>query len=130
MNIRNYREEDFEAIHRMNEAEGWSNLVARNEDTKTAWEKSTIAFVAEEDGNVIGCIRGFTDTQITTYICELIIDQTYRGKGIGTRLLRHVHDLYPKTRVELLASSTSKTYYEQQKFRPFYGYRKTFEEWS
>ena len=130
MNIRIYREEDFEAIHSLNEAEGWSNLAARGEDTKTAWAHSNVAFVAEDDGKVVGCIRGFTDTQITLFICELIVDSSYRGQGVGTNLLRYVHGLYPKTRMELLASSTSKTYYEQLNFRPFYGYRKTFEEWS
>ncbi|MFC4408887.1 GNAT family N-acetyltransferase [Chungangia koreensis] len=130
MNIREYREEDFNEIHLMNDAEGWSNLVARGADTKTAWANSTIAYVAEENGEIIGCVWGFTDTKITTYICELIIQQNFRGKGIGTKLLRHVHSLYPETRMELLASSTSKTYYEQLNFRPFYGYRKTFEEWS
>lgn len=130
MNIREYRKEDFNAIDSMNDAEGWSNLVARGDDTKTAWENSTITYVAEDDGKLIGCVRGFTDTKITLYICELIIHQEYRGKGIGTKLLHHVHSLYPETRMELLASSTSKTYYEQLKFRPFYGYRKTFEEWS
>lgn len=130
MNIRAYKEEDFEAIHKLNEEEGWTNLVARGEDTKTAWAHSNVAYVAERDGKVIGCVRGFTDTQITLYICELIIDQQYRGQGVGTKLLRHVHSLYPETRMELLASSTSQTYYEQLKFRPFYGFRKTFEEWT
>jgi len=130
MNIRTYQEEDFSAIHNMNEAEGWTNLAARGEDTKTAWANSNVAYVAEEDGKIIGCVRGFTDTQITLFICELIIDRTYRGKGVGTKLLRHIHSLYPETRMELLASSTSKTYYEQLEFRPFYGFRKTYGEWS
>ncbi|EMF48148.1 hypothetical protein B481_0269 [Planococcus halocryophilus Or1] len=42
--------------------------------------------------------------------------------------MRHVHHQYPKTRIELLASSTSRSFYETQKYRPFYGFRKTIEE--
>jgi ribosomal protein S18 acetylase RimI-like enzyme len=82
---------------------------------------------AEGDG-IVGYIRGFTDTRITLYICELLIDKNYRGAGIGRELLRYVHAQYPTTRMELLASSTSHTFYEAQGYRPFYGFRKTFNE--
>ncbi|WP_375219906.1 GNAT family N-acetyltransferase [Psychrobacillus sp. PGGUH221] len=81
------------------------------------------------NGRIIGYIRGITDGYISLLVCELVIDQNYRGLGIGTDLLKYVHNLFPKTRMELLASSSSRTYYEGQDFRNFYGYRKTFEEW-
>lgn len=127
--FRTYREEDFEVIHHLNMQEEWNNLVAKKEDTKNAWKQSNIAFVACLDNQVIGYIRGMTDGFITLYVCELIIDSNFRGKGIGTNLLKYVHDQFPKTRVELLASSTSRFYYESQKFRSFSGFRKTHMEW-
>jgi GNAT superfamily N-acetyltransferase len=52
----------------------------------------------------------------------------YRGLGIGKQLMEYVHEFYPDTRMEMLASSSSHTYYEELKFRKFYGYRKTIEE--
>lgn len=129
IHIRKYQESDFKRIQVLNHEEGWSNLVEKNEDTKTAWEHSTVAFVVEVvNGEVAGYIRGFTDTSITIYICELLVDKKYRGLGIGKELLQYVHELFPKTRIELLASSTSHTFYETQGYRPFYGFRKTFEE--
>ncbi|MCJ1907587.1 GNAT family N-acetyltransferase [Planococcus ruber] len=126
--IRLYEEKDFPAIHRLNEKEGWTNLAAKQEETKSAWHYSQIAFVAERDGKVIACVRGLTDGYVTLYICELLVDEKERGSGIGQALLAHVHALYPKTRMELLASANSKAFYEKQQFRPFYGFRKTWKE--
>lgn len=126
--MRPYKETDFPAIHQLNQKEGWTNLAAKQDETKSAWNHSRIAFVAERDGEVIACVRGLTDGSISLYICELLVDEKERGKGIGQALLAYVHKLYPKTRMELLASTASQTFYEKQKFRPFYGFRKTLEE--
>lgn len=127
--IRQYKESDFNRIQKLNREEGWSNLVEKHEDTKQAWENSNVSFVVEAEGDgVVGYIRGLTDTRITLYICELLIDKKYRGVGIGKRLIQHIHSLYPHTRIELLASSTSHTFYEGQGYRSFYGFRKTIEE--
>ena len=128
MIIRPYQEEDFPAIHQWNKEQGWDNLVEKQQETKTAWKNSNAAFVTEIEGRIAGCLRGLTDGNITLYICELLVDQNHRGKGIGTKLMDHVHGIYPGTRLELLASSTSCTFYESQKFRAFYGFRKTFSE--
>jgi len=128
--IRSYKEADFSSIHTLNEQEAWSNLVKKKDDAKAAWNHSNIAYVATVDDKIIGYIRGITDQSITLFICELLIDQAYRGLGVGQELLYYVHSLYPTTRVEMLASSTSQTYYENKGFRPFYGFRKTFAEWN
>ncbi|WP_164669738.1 GNAT family N-acetyltransferase [Virgibacillus doumboii] len=127
--IRPYEEADFKRIQDLNREEGWSNLAAKHEDTKKAWENSNIAFVAEtEDQEVIGYIRGITDTAISLFICELLINKEFRGLGLGTRLLKYVHDLYPTTRIEMLASSSSRSFYEAHGYRAFYGFRKTYLE--
>lgn len=127
--IRQYQEKDFNRIQELNQQEGWNNLVEKNEETKVAWKHSNVSLVAEAEGDgIVGYIRGFTDTVITLYICELLIDKKYRGKGIGRELLRYIHTKYPRTRMELLASSTSHTFYEGQGYRPFYGFRKTIDE--
>ncbi|MEI4770410.1 GNAT family N-acetyltransferase [Psychrobacillus sp. FJAT-51614] len=129
INIREYVEDDFESIHQLNIQEKWNNLVIKKEDTKNAWSQSNVALVACANDHVIGYIRGITDGFISLFVCELLIEKNYRGLRIGTDLLKYVHNLFPKTRIELLTSSSSRTYYEDQDFRSFYGYRKTFEEW-
>lgn len=127
--IRPYEEKDFEQIQELNRKEGWANLVGNHQDTKEAWKNSNVAYVVEtENQEVIGYVRGLTDTRITLFICELLIDQRYRGYGLGTKLIHYVHKIYPKTRIELLANSTSRSFYEKHGFRAFYGFRKTSVE--
>ncbi|OCA90042.1 GNAT family N-acetyltransferase [Pradoshia sp. D12] len=126
--IRKYSEQDFVSVNKLNAEEQWTNLVAGKDKTKQAWNNSNIAFVVLSKEEVIGYIRGFTDKHVTLYICELLIDKRYRGLGIGQYLLKFVHGLYPSTRIEMLASSESQSFYNQIGYRPFYGFRKTFGE--
>lgn len=128
IHIRKYRQEDFPMINSLNAEEQWNNLVKNKEGTKEAWNHSNIAFVAEHQGSMIGYIRGITDQFVTLFICELLISPQFRGLGIGDALLHYVHGLYPKTRMEMLASGSSHTYYEAKGYRAFYGFRKTYEE--
>ncbi|MGP4106431.1 GNAT family N-acetyltransferase [Virgibacillus sp. L01] len=128
VNVREYTESDFINIQRLNKNEGWTNLVEKKDDTKQAWDHSNIAFVVIDKGEFVGYIRGITDKFITLFISELVVSNDYRGLGVGQGLLKYVHSLYPKTRIEMLATSTSRTYYEEQGYRAFYGFRKTFEE--
>ncbi|QHT61031.1 GNAT family N-acetyltransferase [Paenibacillus lycopersici] len=126
--IRPFEVLDFDGVQQLNLEEGWSNLVGRGEETKEAWLKSNIKFVVTDEANVIGYVRGFTDTQISIYLCELLIKKEFRGLGIATVLLQYVHSLYPKTRMELLATKSSRAYYEKSGYRSFYGFRKTLDE--
>ncbi|GAA0606798.1 hypothetical protein GCM10009001_25070 [Virgibacillus siamensis] len=128
--VREYRENDFEHIHQLNAAENWNNLVNKKKETMQAWRNSNVAFIVLDNDRFIGCVRGITDKTITLFVCEVLIDQEFRGQGIGQELLKLIHSLYPSTRMELLATSTSQSFYEQLDYRPFYGYRKTYEEWD
>ena len=127
--IDSYIHNDFEEIQKLNKNEGWDTLAKNRKKTKTAWDNSSIAFTVKTQGNdLVGYVRGHTDTAVSLFICELLIDVNYRGLGLGTKLLQFVHALYPETRVELLATRDSRAYYENAGYRPFYGFRKTYDE--
>ncbi|RWZ58198.1 N-acetyltransferase [Halobacillus fulvus] len=126
--IRSFQESDFQAVQEMNAKEGWSNLVDKNEETLCAWLNSEPALVALDEGRVIGYLRGLTDGTTTLYICELLVREEYRNKGIADQLVALAHECYPSTRVEMLATGSSQGYYEKQGYRAFYGFRKAAEE--
>ncbi|WP_114570934.1 GNAT family N-acetyltransferase [Exiguobacterium flavidum] len=125
---RPYETFDFNSINALNAAEGWTNLVERSEEVRKAFENSNCCFVALDEDKVVGYVRALTDGEVTLYVCELLIAEAYRGQGIGKELLRVIHAKHPRTRIEMLASSTSRTYYESNGYRPFYGFRKTILE--
>ncbi|GAA0499730.1 hypothetical protein GCM10008986_28710 [Salinibacillus aidingensis] len=127
--IRPYKEKDFNRIQDLNKEEGWTNLVENALNTKEAWKNSNVAFVIEIKGKgVVGYLRGFTDTRISLFICELLIDKKYRGLGLGKEFLHYLHNEYPATRIELLANCSSRSFYEGLGFRSFYGFRKSRQE--
>ncbi|WP_085505789.1 GNAT family N-acetyltransferase [Thalassobacillus devorans] len=124
--IRPYEDKDFNNIQDLNKEEGWLNLVENHLNTKEAWENSNVAFVVETEGRgLVGYVRGLTDTRVSLFICELLIDKQYRGLGLGKQIIHYLHNIHPNTRIELLANSSSRSFYEGFGFRTFYGFRKT-----
>jgi hypothetical protein len=66
--IREFYESDFPEIQSLYEKEGWLTVIKRPEEAMKAWKNSNLVLVALYDNRVCGVIRGFTDTEITTYI--------------------------------------------------------------
>ena len=127
--IEPYEQRFFNDIQKLNKEEGWTNLVQNNVKTEKAWENSNIPFIViNQCKELVGYIRGHTDTSVSLFVCEILIDQKYRGLGVGKILLQYIHTIYPDTRVEMLATSTSRSFYESLGYRAFYGFRKTFRE--
>ncbi|WP_255248224.1 GNAT family N-acetyltransferase [Terribacillus saccharophilus] len=126
--IRPYETEDLSAITDLLKDESWTTLAADPSRFDQAMKGSSPALVALHNGEICGYIRCITDQVITLLVAELLVDGKLRGQGVGGKLLQAAHDLFPSTRMEMLATSTSKSYYEQKKFRPFYGFRKTYAE--
>ena len=56
-----------------------------------------------EDGQkLVGFARVITDYATTYYLCDVIIDEAYRGKGLGKALLSHITAKYAGLRGLLL----------------------------
>lgn len=116
----------WEQINELNKLEGWQKLVESKDNYKKSLENSITIVAVDKCDNVIGFIRGLTDGYTTLFICELLIIEHKRGRGIGNELINHLHKMYPDTRIDLLATNRSAKFYEKQGFRNFYGYRKNF----
>ncbi|UOQ43792.1 GNAT family N-acetyltransferase [Halobacillus salinarum] len=128
VNIRSFQESDFSAIQQLNEKEEWNGLVDRAQDTLYSWINSEPALIATDGEEIIGYLRGLTDGLVTLFICEVLVREDYRNQGICEQLIQAAHECYPRTRVEMLAASSSQEYYAKKGFRPFYGFRKSAEE--
>ncbi|MBE6013435.1 MAG: GNAT family N-acetyltransferase [Lachnospiraceae bacterium] len=123
--IREFLEEDFPSIQKLCEKEGWLSYVKREEDTLRAWKNASIGLIALHEGKIVGLVRALTDGEITTYIAEILIENTYRGKGIGKALLDLCQVLYPHTRLDLLSAEKAEGFYESNNFRKMTGFRRS-----
>lgn len=125
ISIRAFLEEDFSSIQNLYEKEGWLNYVKRKEDSLEAWKSSAICFVALHEEKVVGFVRGLTDGEITTYIAELLIENSFRGKGIGKALVDLCQALYPRTRLDLISEKKAEGFYENNHFIKITGFIKS-----
>ncbi len=121
--IRLYDESDYKEIQAICKEEGWTTFERETERAMEAFKRSHVQ-VAEQDGRVIGYLRCISDQMITTYVCEILIHKNWRGRSVGRSLLEACKKTFPTTRLDLLGTSTSHSYYESEGFRPFYGFRK------
>ncbi|HCV53707.1 MAG TPA: hypothetical protein DGL70_10135 [Exiguobacterium sp.] len=73
---------------------------------------------------MLAYVRALTDGSVTTFVCELLVSRDARKRGYGQQLLDHLQLTYP-TRIDLLANRQAASFYEQQGFRAFHGFRKS-----
>jgi RimJ/RimL family protein N-acetyltransferase/predicted N-acetyltransferase YhbS len=124
--LRNYQEEDFQAIQQLSVLEGWPTPTSRPAEARQAWQHSNPALVAVHQGQVIGFLRAITDGFVTAYIADLLVAEVWRGQGIGKALVDACHELVPLTRLDLLSSGQADRFYEVNDFRRFQGFRKSY----
>ena len=115
--IRAWIEDDFSAIQELSTTQGWPSPQSRPEESLAAWKNSWPTLVAVEAERVVGFVRAFTDGNITTYVPELLVAMDMQRRGIGRALLDACHLLYPRTRIELLSTETSQSFYTAHGFR-------------
>ncbi len=128
--IRSWEEHDFPAIQQLCAGEGWNTPVDRATEALIAWRASNPALVAVEEGSIVGFVRTLSDGNVSTYVAELFVAPSHRGQGIAAALLAVCQSSHPGTRLDLLATQTSHSYYEHLGFRPCIGFRRSWEEYE
>lgn len=59
------------------------------------WNEQKFYYMAEEDGHVLGTIRGKHESGVV-YIGTIIVDEKARGRGIGTMLINKAEEFGKK----------------------------------
>ena len=79
---------DFESVHNWITNSYWANGRTK-EDMKKVMENS-LNFGLFHNDKQVGFARVVTDYHTFAYLCDVIIDDFYRGKGLGKMLMKEV----------------------------------------
>lgn len=83
---------DFEKLIELFNQVGWDDKTRDIKRLKAMVANSQIVVTAWKDGEMIGFARCVTDFVFNGQINNVVVDERYRGKGIGKELIKKILD--------------------------------------
>jgi len=98
---------------------GWSAYTEDLDLLKEAIMKSLDVITAWEDGELVGLIRTIGDGLIILFIQDILVQNDYQNRGIGSRLLQEILEKYASVRQKVLLTEEAedvRAFYEKNGF--------------
>ena len=112
--------QDLDAIHRMLAGAYWSEGVSRHIVAEALRNSITAVAIDDASGATIGLARVVSDHATFAWLCDVIVDEPFRGQGVARRLLEEL-ERYPTlqtVRRWCLATRDAHGLYERFGYRP------------
>ena len=94
----------------------WANQRSKEKVERSI--KNSICVGVYDKDIMIGFARIVTDYATMYWLCDVIIDEEYRGKGIGKKLIKHITEMEElKGMFGILATRDAHGLYEQYGFK-------------
>lgn len=90
-------------------------------EVEAEFDKGVILKVEDETGTIIGSVRAWQENG-TVYVGKLMVHPGFQHRGIGSKLLLAVEEVFPGARYELFTSTMSAgniALYQRQGYRIF-----------
>ncbi|WOO35953.1 GNAT family N-acetyltransferase [Anaerocolumna sp. AGMB13020] len=109
---------DIQAVYQLLKQTYWAEN--RSSEIVLKSLENSLCFSLFEGNKQIGLLRIVTDYATFAYLCDVIIDEAYRHKGLGEWFLKCVfqHPKLQNLRRWCLATKDAHTFYEKFGFRP------------
>jgi GNAT superfamily N-acetyltransferase len=110
---------DFERVHLWLASSYWSPDIDRCRVERAA-ANSAMVVGSYADGVQVGYLRVVSDKTTFAWICDVIVDEAFRGRGIGRALVRFAldHPDYQTLRRWVLATRDAQGVYAECGFQP------------
>ncbi|MCT2537704.1 GNAT family N-acetyltransferase [Aquibacillus koreensis] len=107
---------DVDAVHQLLSNTYWASKRSKEDVAKSM--KHSIVFGLYEDSKQIGFARVITDKTVFSWLLDVVIDTSYRGKGLGKWLITCIleHPDIKQTRIGL-ATKDAHRFYEDFGFK-------------
>jgi GNAT superfamily N-acetyltransferase len=112
--------QDLDAIHRMLAGTYWSPGIRREIVAEALRNSITVVAVDEATGTTVGLARVVTDRATFAWLCDVFVDERWRGQGISRRMIEELerHPALQTLRRWCLATRDAHGLYEQFGYGP------------
>lgn len=113
-------DQDLDAIHRMLAGAYWSDGVRREIVAEALRNSITAVAIDDASSATIGIARVVTDHATFAWLCDVMVEEPFRGQGIARRLLEalEAHPSLATVRRWCLATRDAHGLYEKFGYRP------------
>ena len=84
---------DLNDIIRLLKSTYWADKRSAEQIEKSARNSSCYGIFAEGEDKLAGFARVISDYATTYYLCDVVVDEAYRNKGLGTALVSYIESL-------------------------------------
>lgn len=110
MIIKPYHPYNYDEIHHIYTAVGWTAYTDNMPALQAGFENSMIVLAAYEGDELLGILRAVGDGATIVFIQDILVFPERQRQGVGTALLKEVLRRYPDVRqIELATDNTPET---------------------
>jgi ribosomal protein S18 acetylase RimI-like enzyme len=124
MEIVEINRDNLRGVFDLCKREGWESYC---EDIELTWKALTapgvVTMVAVDGDKTLGFAYLITDGEIQSHLALIAVDKSYRGKGIGTRLVREVFARSGAKWIDLMSTEGANDFYRAFAHRSLPGFR-------
>ena len=84
---------DIQDIIRLLKSTYWADRRSEEQIGRSVLNSSCYGVYLEEEEKLVGFARVISDYATTYYRCDVVIDQDYRSRGLGTALVSYIESL-------------------------------------
>lgn len=84
---------DIQDIIRLLKSTYWADRRSEEQIGRSVLNSSCYGVYLEEEEKLVGFARVISDYATTYYLCDVVIDQDYRSRGLGTALVSYIESL-------------------------------------
>lgn len=84
---------NLDDIIRLLKATYWADKRSDEQIEKSARNSSCYGIFVEGEDKLAGFARVISDYATTYYLCDVVVDEEYRNKGLGTALVAYIESL-------------------------------------